>query len=98
MCTVSFVPNTRGFYVAMNRDEKRTRSTAIPPSIVDLAEHHAVFPCEPNGGTWIAANDPGVCVALINWHTINREPARAIVSRGQVVKTLAGSSSAKEIA
>jgi hypothetical protein len=97
MCTISFVPNERGFYVAMNRDEKLTRSTALPPAIVDLAKRRAIFPREPEGGTWIAANDAGVCLALINWHTVDREPARSIVSRGQVVRALVAKSSAEEI-
>jgi len=80
MCTVSFLPNKHGFYLAMNRDEKFTRSTAMPPVIVDLADRRAIFPREPEGGTWIAANDAGVCLALVNWHRV-AEPA----SRGQLL-------------
>src|SRR5438093_2172180 len=98
MCTISFVPKLRGFYLAMNRDEKFTRSTALPPAIVDLADHRAIFPREPEGGTWIAANDAGVCLALINWHRVERQPVRSIASRGQVVKALAAKSSDEEIA
>ena len=68
MCTISFVPNLRGFYLAMNRDEKFTRSTALPPAIVDLADRRAIFPREPEGGTWIAANDAGVCLeGRLDW-------------------------------
>ncbi|PYJ21821.1 MAG: hypothetical protein DME99_06980 [Verrucomicrobia bacterium] len=52
----------------MNRDEKRTRSIALPPSVIDFATCRAVFPREPKGGRWIAINDAGVCLALINWH------------------------------
>ncbi len=98
MCTVSFLPRPNGFYLAMNRDEKRTRSSALPPAIVDLAKRRAMFPREPNGGTWISTNDAGVCLALINWHRIDRDPREAVVSRGQVVEALAGKSSADEIA
>jgi transport and Golgi organization protein 2 len=98
MCTISFVPKLRGFYLAMNRDEKFTRSTALQPTIVDLADRRAIFPREPEGGTWIAANDAGVCLALINWHRIERQPVRSIASRGQVVKALAAKSSDEEIA
>src|SRR5437870_13037725 len=98
MCTVSFLPNKHGFYLAMNRDEKFTRSTALPPAIVDLADRRAIFPREPNRGTWIATNDVGVCFALINWHRIAREPAHDTVSRGQVVGALTGKCSADEIA
>ena len=98
MCTISFVPKLRGFYLAMNRDEKFTRSTALPPAIVDLADRRAIFPREPEGGTWIAANDTGVCLALISWHRVERQPVRSIASRGQVVKALAAKSSDEEIA
>ena len=98
MCTISFVPKLRGFYLAMNRDEKFTRSTALPPAIIDRADRRAIFPHEPEGGTWIAANDAGVCLALVNWHRIDQQPVRSIASRGQVVKALAAKSSDEEIA
>src|SRR2546430_9428508 len=98
MCTVSFLPKPRGFYLAMNRDEKRDRFVALAPAIVDLEGHRAVFPTEPTSGTWISANDAGVCLALINWHRVERQPVRSIASRGQVVKALAAKSSNEEIA
>lgn len=74
MCTVSFLPSPQGFYLAMNRDEKRDRFAALPPEIVEFENHRVLFPREPTGGTWISANDAGVCLALINWHRI-AEPA-----------------------
>jgi Transport and Golgi organisation 2 len=98
MCTVSFLPNTHGFYLAMNRDEKRDRSVALAPTIVDVASRRAVFPYESTGGTWISVNDVGVCLALINWHRVEREPKRDVGSRGEVVRALAGKSSTNEIA
>jgi hypothetical protein len=98
MCTVSFLPKSQGFYLAMNRDEKLDRSIAFAPTIVDVASRRAVFPRESTGGTWISANDAGVCVALINWHRVEREPKHDVVSRGEVVRALAGKSSTNEIA
>jgi Transport and Golgi organisation 2 len=98
MCTVSFLPKAHGFYLAMNRDEKRDRSVALAPTIVDVASRRAVFPNESTGGTWISANNAGVCLALINWHRVEREPKHDIVSRGEVVRALAGKSSTNEIA
>jgi hypothetical protein len=82
----------------MNRDEKRSRVTALPPKIVDLGDHCAIYPCESSGGTWIAANDAGVCLALLNWHKIEREPAGKIVSRGRIVSELAGKVDSADIA
>jgi hypothetical protein len=98
MCTVSFLPKSKGFYLAMNRDEKLDRFTALAPAIVELGSRRAVFPREPTGGTWISANDAGVCLALINWYRVAREPKHDPVSRGQIVRELAGKSNADEIA
>jgi hypothetical protein len=98
MCTVSFLPNTHGFYLAMNRDEKLDRFAALAPMIVGLERGQAVFPSEPTGGTWISANDAGVCLALINWHRVERQPKNNVVSRGEIVKTLADKFDADEIA
>jgi hypothetical protein len=98
MCTVSFLPSAHGFYLAMNRDEKLDRFTAFAPATVDVDGRCAVFPREPTGGTWISANDAGVCLALINWHRVKREPKHDIVSRGEVVMALAGKSTADQIA
>ena len=98
MCTVSFLPKSQGFYLAMNRDEKRERFAAVAPAIVELGSHRAIFPREQTGGTWISANDSGVCLALINWHRIKHKPKNDMLSRGLVVKELAGISTAHEIA
>ncbi|HEU0273430.1 MAG TPA: NRDE family protein, partial [Candidatus Udaeobacter sp.] len=83
MCTISFLPHTNGFYLAMNRDEKVDRCAALSPKIVDLESRRAVFPSEPSGGTWISANEAGVCLALINWHRVRRQPKNDVVSRGE---------------
>src|SRR5260370_39080341 len=97
MCTVSFLPSPQGFYLAMNRDEQRDRFSALPPEIVELENHRVLFPREPTGGTWISANDAGVCLALINWHRIKREPNNGVRSRGEVIRKLAGISTSHEI-
>jgi len=97
MCTVSFLPNSHKFYLAMNRDEKRDRCVGLAPAVFDPEGHRAVFPREPTGGTWISANEAGVCLALINWHRINREPNNSVRSRGEIVRNLAGKSTSDEI-
>jgi hypothetical protein len=98
MCTVSFLPKRQGFYLAMNRDENRDRLAGLPPTVVELKGHRAVFPSEPTGGTWISANDSGICLALINWHRIQHKSKNDSVTRGSVVRELAGKSTADEIA
>src|SRR5436305_12523698 len=66
MCTISFVPNLRGFYLAMNRDAKFTRAAALPPTIIELVDRRAIFTRELEVGTWIPANDAEVCHASVN--------------------------------
>jgi hypothetical protein len=97
MCTVSFLSKPRGFYLAMNRDEKRQRFAALAPTVIELEHRRAIFPRESTGGTWISANDAGICLALINWHRIEREPKNDALSRGLVVRELAGKSTVDEI-
>ena len=74
----------------MNRDEKRARAVALPPEVFRYGRRRAIYPRERNGGTWLAANDAGLCLALINWHTIAREPNEKPESRGRIIPALAG--------
>ena len=70
----------------MNRDEKRIRVAALPPEVFAYGNRRAIYPREPNGGTWLAANDAGLCLALVNWHTIKREPDGEPESRGRIIQ------------
>jgi hypothetical protein len=88
MCTVSFIPNTKGFYLGMNRDESRLRSIALQPEAHATTYGVSIYPSEPSGGTWIGINDSGLCLALINWHKVPTRPVHEVVSRGIVVKEL----------
>jgi len=81
----------------MNRDEKRDRFTGLAPAVVEHEGRRAVFPCEPTGRTWISANEAGVCLALINWHRVKREPSSCVRSRGEVIRKLAGISTSDKI-
>jgi len=97
MCTVSLVPNARGFFLAMNRDESTTRPAAIPPRVFELNDTRLIYPREPSGGTWISVNDSGVCLALVNWHLIERTPPGEPITRGEVVRNLATANSFSQI-
>ena len=97
MCTVSFLPTAAGFRLAMNRDEKRTRITALPPEILRVRDRCAIYPREPNDGTWLAINDAGLCLALINWHRIEREPEGKLESRGRIIPRLIGASDGRAV-
>ncbi len=88
MCTISFIPNSQGFYLGMNRDESLRRSVALPPDLYRAGNRSSIYPREPNGGTWIGVNDLGLSLALINWHAVPTRQENRVVSRGVVVRTL----------
>jgi hypothetical protein len=95
MCTVTFIARRRGYALGMNRDEQLARVKALPPARRRLGSRDAIFPSEPNGGTWIGVNDAGVTLALINWYSVTARVAGQAISRGEIVKrALASDSSA----
>ncbi len=88
MCTVTFIARRHGYALGMNRDEKLTRVVALPAARHRLGAGDALFPSEPNGGTWIGVNDSGATLALINWYSVAaRVAGNLLVSRGEVVKS-----------
>ena len=99
MCTLSWIPLPDGYVVAMNRDERRTRAPALPPSEVDAGGIPALMPVDGDaGGTWISVNDRGHALALLNrWDESPDDAATPLVSRGLLVRDLAGLSGANAI-
>jgi hypothetical protein len=85
MCTLSFIARKKGYALAMNRDEKLARVAGLPPSKKIIGGRSVLAPAEPGGGTWIALNDGGATVALINWYSITARVNGETVSRGRVV-------------
>jgi hypothetical protein len=66
MCTLSFLPKGEGYLVAMNRDELLNREIAQPPLPRWRHGVFTLFPTESYGGTWIAANEFGLVLAILN--------------------------------
>ncbi len=93
MCTLSFVPRSRGYVVAMNRDERLSRVEALPPRKFVSGDRAAIYPHEPGGGTWIAANDRCITFALLN---LGDSSGRKQRSRGEIIPALIGSDSPGE--
>ena len=93
MCSVSWVRRRDSLLVVMNRDERRDRAPARPPRRWRGGIEAFTAPVDGDaGGTWIAARDSGVVVALLN-HQLGSTgrpiaPSRR-VSRGLLVTTLA---------
>jgi hypothetical protein len=94
MCTVSVIPpaGERGLRIAVNRDERRTRSIAWAPQRVLRHDVAHVWPIDPDaGGTWAAASGSGLLWALLNLNRGGPLMPRAFgLSRGHVIPVLAG--------
>ena len=69
----------------MNRDERLTRSEASPPSTFHLGHLLAIYPFEGGGGTWIACNQHGVTLALLNWTLAASDTLTKQRSRGTLI-------------
>src|SRR5260221_5464470 len=88
MCTVSFIARKDGYALAMNRDEKLTRVAGLPPELFEVRGRVVLCPSEPCGGTWIALNDTGATLALINWYSAKARVTAGAVSRGVIVNSV----------
>jgi hypothetical protein len=88
MCTVTFFPRKRGYLLAMNRDEKKTRVRGLPPAERKINSCRALFPSEPGRGTWIALNEHRTCLALVNWYSLNNRVKSNSVSRGKIIPSV----------
>ena len=82
------MPQRAGYCLAMNRDEKRTRQQGLSPSKRNIAGHKVIYPSEPGGGTWIALNEQGISLALINWYSVGQRLKRGTLSRGEVIPSV----------
>lgn len=86
MCTLSFSPTRNGMLLAMNRDESLQRDSALAPGSFQALDSIAIYPSESSGGTWLALNDQGIVLALLN-----RNPSRPMTkarSRGEIIPSL----------
>jgi hypothetical protein len=91
MCTVTVVTSRQTVRLACNRDELLSRPVALPPRIEEFGQRRAVLPVDPtSGGTWVAVNDAGLALVLLNVHSRNgtRAPQAATRSRGKVIPAL----------
>jgi hypothetical protein len=96
MCTLTYFLHNEGYELFFNRDEQRSRQLALYPQYDD--QINALYPIDPDGsGTWIAVNNKGLSLALLNDYqtTVNQavkiKPNKTI-SRGLLILTLLKSS------
>lgn len=106
MCTVTWLDDPAGGYALLfNRDERRTRSAAAPPSV---ARHDGVPYLAPTdgdaGGTWLGVNALGVTVGLLNHYAADDARAHragdmaSARSRGQLVRSVMACASVADVA
>jgi hypothetical protein len=76
--------------LACNRDELRSRPAALTPRIQQFGPRRAVLPVDPtSGGTWVAVNDAGLALTLLNVNSKKGSaPVAAPLSRGKVIPAL----------
>ena len=86
MCTVTLLPYDDGFRLACNRDERRDRLPALPPTSHACGNRTATFPVDPaGGGTWIGVNDAGLVATLLNQTRFGDARPITAQSRGLIV-------------
>jgi hypothetical protein len=91
MCTLSIVPLPGdAVRVGFNRDESPARAAGLPPRVRAFGDRTAVLPIDPpSGGTWLAVNDSGLVLALLN---VTVAPRAAVGpharSRGEIIPAL----------
>lgn len=103
MCTVSWLHQDDGYQLLCNRDEKRERKEAAPPRVEKFGHITVVTPRDGDaGGSWIAVNEFGVSVCLLNGanlsgHPAARTPGAWRTSRGTLLMSLTDASSSREV-
>lgn len=104
MCTVTWLREPSGYRLFFNRDELRARLEAEPPRRAEGPTANGgptafLAPVDgDHGGTWIAANEHGVTVGLVNGYRRADATAPADVrSRGLLVWDLAACRSVREV-
>jgi hypothetical protein len=73
MCSVSWMREGSILRVFMNRDERRTRAAEAPPAETLRDGVRRIAPADGEaGGTWIAVNEYGLVVLVVNGYLARR--------------------------
>lgn len=99
MCTLSVITRNNGYLLAMNRDERIARGAGTLLELHQVNGTTAIYPSDGVGGTWIAANEYGITLALLNWNdpAPNGTASVRTRSRGRVIPALINSRSLLEL-
>jgi len=103
MCTVSWLRDEHGYDLFFNRDERRTRAGADPPGVERVGSTRIIAPRDGEaGGSWVAVNDRGLSVALLNGYRTGDTaeappPGGEWTSRGHLVMGLSDCPDVREL-
>ncbi len=91
---MTWLHDSHGYQVFFNRDERKTRRPGMRPSIHETGPTRFVAPIDGDfGGTWIAANEHGLTLCLLNGFADETVTAPSVdaeyTSRGLLPATLA---------
>lgn len=88
MCSVSWWIDDFGYQIFFNRDEQKTRASALPPQAFMQQKTQVLMPVDPVGkGSWISLNEHGLSLCLLNNYQ-GKKPEGELVSRGKLLKRL----------
>lgn len=96
MCTVTLLPIAQGnidfgVRIGCNRDESTLRPPAIAPTTRAFGKRTAILPIDPeSNGTWIAVNDAGLAMIVLNRNLASLSPCKPAAkrSRGTIIPEL----------
>lgn len=98
MCTVTWLAQPGGYHVFFNRDEKKTRQSALPPSVHLCGNTKYLAPIDADaGGSWLAVNERGLTLGLLNHYPAERPSDSKKISRGQLLISLMDASTGEEV-
>jgi hypothetical protein len=99
MCTASWLTAGDRYHFLFNRDERRVRAVGLPPRRLHAADVSYLSPIDPeSGGTWFAATERGLLLALLNRSVDGQPPAAGRRSRGSLIPALVGARDLAEVA
>jgi hypothetical protein len=97
VCTASWLTRDGALHLFFNRDELRSREPARGPRAHEADGVRWIAPTDGrSGGTWIAAGEHGLAVALLN-RSEGRPPARP-TSRGSLIPRLVAAANREALA
>ncbi|MEO7793341.1 MAG: NRDE family protein [Thermoanaerobaculia bacterium] len=98
MCTASWLTAGDQFHLLFNRDERRTRAAGLPPREHSHEGVAYLAPIDPDsGGTWFAATERGLILALLNRSVDGQKSAPGRRSRGSLIPALVGARDLAEV-